>query len=315
MRQCEVRVTRSTSMNATPQWIADFLKQENCVVWIGAGLSRVGGYPGWDALVSELCTKCGVLGFDQSQASSTEYLQKMAADCKSSSSSLYYEHLESCFGELRSKTNAAYYKLLNLGFHAYVTTNFDPLLSDAATNLGYSLFFDFPNISPRFITRNSIFHIHGRVLKNGNASARNLVLSKDEFKLAYPGAAACFVYDIFAYFPVLFVGYQIGEFEVQQLLSTANQTKLLFPHVNESGDAPNRKAVLLARSGTNDGDSTTARASNLDDFQRLNVEVAEYDPKDKDHSGLVSILDEICRVYDMKAPKIMSTPDSAEGPR
>lgn len=204
--------------------LADALDSDDCIAWVGAGLSMV-AYPGWRELLSKLCIACGVRDFDPALGEPTaDQLIDKAQDCKVANNGAYRTALANMFGANLIGTRKAYYLLIPVPFKAYVTTNFDSLLSDAAATFGHNDVFQYPLLEPRQIEllRKPIFYIHGHARPNGVPSGDNLVLARSDFNDAYgndgTGLVTPFLHSVLLSYPIVFLGYRLSDPAVQDLL-------------------------------------------------------------------------------------------------
>jgi hypothetical protein len=106
------------------------LRGGSCVAWIGSGLSM--DYPNWQSAIGTLCGECGIADFGESDPSPTaEQMMDKAQECKQANRDTYERTLGRLYGGPPGRTRLAYSWLVKAPFKAYVTTNFDPLLSEA----------------------------------------------------------------------------------------------------------------------------------------------------------------------------------------
>jgi hypothetical protein len=113
---------------------------DDCIAWIGSGLSSL-AYPDWVAAVATLCVACHIQPFGTSQTHSSSQLIDKAEECKSADRNAYETTLGDLFGGNVVEQRQAYSWLMSAPFKGYVTTNFDPLLSEAAAPFGYTRVF------------------------------------------------------------------------------------------------------------------------------------------------------------------------------
>ncbi|MCZ2152283.1 MAG: SIR2 family protein [Bryobacterales bacterium] len=193
------------------------------VPFIGAGVSQLGGCPGWDDFAD------GALRFfvAQRKLSHAEYdqIKDLSSRIKLS---LALELEESCelkidFADLlrpsteEEKANGTrIYEKLDCLASTFVTTNYDDWL-DKARNV----FYKYEDLSMKnFDAKNAVFHIHGSV-----RDPSSMVRTTDEYLLRYAsheivwGADGenpflTFLRKLFELKTVLFIGYSLSELEV-----------------------------------------------------------------------------------------------------
>jgi hypothetical protein len=107
----------------------------DCIAWIGSGLSKL-AYPDWGTTVAALCAACMIQPFGASESPSSVQLIDKAEECKGANLNSYETTLGTLFGGNVVETRQAYSWLMKAPFKGYVTTNFDPLLSEAAAPFG-----------------------------------------------------------------------------------------------------------------------------------------------------------------------------------
>jgi SIR2-like protein len=170
----------------------------DCIAWIGSGLSRP-VYDDWPSAISKLFKACGVKDLDGSlPGRKSDQLIDKAEECKQANGGLYEATLADIYGRDEVKSRRAYMWLLKAPFKAYVTTNFDPLLSETAAAFEHTDLFCYPLLEGRDLERKSkpIFYIHGHARPNGTPSGKNLVLARSEFTKAYQGIVGVFVQNL-----------------------------------------------------------------------------------------------------------------------
>jgi len=160
----------------------------DCIVWIGSGLSKNIGYPEWTKAIEEICAACGVSYLDPAEDKTADNLISKAEECKNANHGVYKQKLSSLFGTSMPITRRAYSLLMKLPFRGYITTNFDPLLSDAAAMAGNRVLQAYPDLNPIGIDNtNTVFYIHGIARVGQTPVGDNLVLARSDFDQAYAG--------------------------------------------------------------------------------------------------------------------------------
>lgn len=224
------------------------------VVWVGAGLSAEQDYPEWESLIKGLCERCGV-PFSESAETSASDLMELADECKTSDLYAYEEYLVEKFGPSRldHMSRDIHADLLRLRQPAYITTNFDHLLSRAAERIGSDHTIrvaDYSSLITRHMyDRDSsvIYHLHGLAEKKGNQYNR-LILSRSDFEEAYGpgGRAGHFARTVLHEWSVFFVGVGKGLTEDRYLRQLLEHTKETHDEDRQHGlsHIPSRAALV-----------------------------------------------------------------------
>ncbi len=193
------------------------------VPFIGAGVSQLGGSPGWDEfanLALKFFVKHGKLShaaFDQimdltsrvklSVALDLEFRHKLPIDFQSI--------LKPSTDEGKKHCERVYKDLSQLA-DTFVTTNYDGWLDQARIP-----FYKYEDLSMRnFDAPNSVFHIHGSVLDSSS-----MVRTTEEYLVRYANhkiakgpagenAFLTFLEKLFELKTILFIGYSLSELEV-----------------------------------------------------------------------------------------------------
>lgn len=197
------------------QNIVSEILSENCVIFVGAGLSRAAGLPDWAGVISLLANDLGCsLDYDHlTIAQAYEYRFK-----RSTLEKKLYELLDSSNKDLSPIHNLL--PLLNINF--WITTNYDNLLERSLKKVDYDPCIvvqdsHIPDISDR---SNTIVKIHGDI-----SVENTIVITKnDYFKAALTKKL---IWDklrtILAEKTLLFLGYSMNDLDFNQL-----QAQLLF---------------------------------------------------------------------------------------
>ena len=119
---------------AIPTPLAQAIRDGECVLFIGSGLSSGAGLSGWQALVEKMATE---MGLPKAEQGSTDYFLDVAQ---------LYRHqdggrerlaalIRAEFGGKWAKPTLAHYLLMGLGVRHVITTNYDGLLERTLTAL------------------------------------------------------------------------------------------------------------------------------------------------------------------------------------
>lgn len=187
--------------------------------FVGAGVSRLSGAPGWAGLINTICRKMNIP--TKNDYSSEEYLKIPQMYYYSlSNKSEYYKTVENEIGTANILPNTVHKEMLSLNPTSFITTNYDSLLEDAACK--YCQMFkvvsrdnDVPNISgDRFILK-----IHGD-FKN-----KNFVLKEEDY-LNYSEhfkLIETILKSLFSTNTIVFIGYRLGDYNVKLILNWAKE--------------------------------------------------------------------------------------------
>jgi len=130
-------------------------------------------------------------------------------------------------------------------FKAYVTMNFDPLLSEAASAAGFASVHSYPALFPPDIERckKPLFYMHGHASPEGTPRGDNLVFCRSEFEQAYGdiGAVRNFVVNLLMNYPIVFIGCNLSEPEIHQQFQRVRQ---MLSQMNTTGAPPPSRFVL-----------------------------------------------------------------------
>jgi len=222
---------RTSTDALNPDQIAEALlatvSGNNCIAWIGSGLSRP-VFDDWPRAVARLCAACGVPPFGSSIAKPDgDQLMDKAEECKRANSAAYAATLGTIYGRPEVRTRLAYPILMRAPFKAYVTMNFDPLLSEAASAAGFASVHSYPALFPPDIERckKPLFYMHGHASPEGTPRGDNLVFCRSEFEQAYGdiGAVRNFVVNLLMNYPIVFIGCNLSEPEIHQQFQRVRQ--------------------------------------------------------------------------------------------
>lgn len=294
------------------------IEKGSFIVWIGSGLSKNADYPGWVETIKELSLKCKVPFLNESVEWTSERLIKKAEECKTADIDMYHSTLADLFGKPVSSTRSAYYSLMNLPFKAYVTTNFDPLLSEAGAFKEDCEIYSYPLLPQKFEHSQPIFYIHGLARLGDRATGKNLILAHSDYNEAYedPGTVKDFVVGIFTYHPLLFLGCSLNEPEMFKAFQKVHNIHALFKRTNPELDLPKKFIILpirqrLIRLKSSGEKIERDNEKELEEFKRyedMGIEVIRYEPNDwKNHAEIDEFLRKLCtcnRKYASPTPKI-----------
>ena len=269
----------------------------DCIAWIGSGLSKL-AYPDWATTVTALCAACGIQPFGASESPSPTQLVDKAEECKGANLDGYETTLSTLFGGSVVQTRQAYSWLMQAPFKGYVTTNFDPLLSEAAAPFGYTSVFGYPLLETREIDRRKkpIFYIHGHARPDGVPCGQNLVLARSEFDQAYGGVLGVFLPALLLSYPIVFIGCRLSEPEILEQMRRVHSMHIQIKKSREGYNTPLRFALLPSIFGKN-GRDLNGETAEVSLFSDLDTQVLRYNPSDPAKQWEIEdILKVLCRL-------------------
>ncbi len=196
--------------------------QNNALTFfVGAGVSALSGAPTWKELIHAISDKLGRKR--KNDYSSDEYLQipQMFYYSLEEDKKEYYKFVEKQLCSFNLEPNKIHYEMLDLNPASFITTNYDTLLEDSASQHCQS----FKVVScdedvPKIFGDRFILKLHGD-FKN-----KNFVLKEEDY-LNYSEnfkLIETLVKSIFSTNTVVFIGYGLNDYNVKLIL---NWTKTL----------------------------------------------------------------------------------------
>jgi SIR2-like domain len=169
-------------------------------------------------------------------------------------------------------------------FKAYVTTNIDPLLSEAASAAGFGTVYCYPTLLLPEIERckKPVFYMHGHASPGGTPSGDNLVFCRSEFEQAYgeAGVVRNFVVNVLMNYPIVFIGCNLSEPEIHQQFQRVSQ---MLKQMEIAGAPPPHHRFILAEtivSPINGKRDDGAEEVQVQRFNEVGTSVLRYDPVD-----------------------------------
>ncbi len=161
-----------------------FLREsDDCVAWIGSGLSIDCGYPSWDAAIRELCDACIEGKSDVPPSLVADDWLEWAEQCKKANREEYTRTLGRLFGDSPYTIRATYAHVVTYPFRFLLTTNFDPCLETACGHNNQVI--AYPQLPLLGLAPRASVYLHGKARWSARVDATNLVLAKSEFAKAY----------------------------------------------------------------------------------------------------------------------------------
>ena len=193
------------------------------VPFIGAGVSQLGGSPGWEEFANLALKffvthgKLSHAALDQIMGLASRVKLSVALDLQSRHNlPIDFSSILKPATEEGKKRCERVYKDLSQLADTFVTTNYDDWLDQARVP-----FYKYEDLSMRnFGASNSVFHIHGSVLESSS-----MVRTTDEYLVRYAShkiakgpagenAFLTFLEKLFELKTILFIGYSLSELEV-----------------------------------------------------------------------------------------------------
>lgn len=220
------------------------IERGKCAVFIGAGLSTSIGYPSLKDLLWEMAREAELHELQEKEVD-----DGWADDFQIIKDKLglnrYREILKRIFDHKKrnQRYNPLLTNILNIPFCAFVTTNYDPCLEFAATNLSLSTKirrFSYPNLPPTQLTGKHIFHPHGFIDPDKPDSVNTIILSQDEFSDAYEKLQSTYMFfrALFEDLDVLFVGFGWNDIVILSILEKIKQLREIREDIAVKRDFP-----------------------------------------------------------------------------
>lgn len=191
--------------------IKEASKNGKLVMFIGAGVSALSGYPNWGGLIEKLDLSSN----KKEYYSDEEFLTIPQKYYNSRGHKEYYDIIKQTF-DIELEPNFIHDEIFRLNPTHIITTNYDNLIEKAITKKG--LFYDVISRDRDVAntkSKNFIIKMHGEI------KHENIVLKEEDF-INYDNnfkLIETMVKSIIASNLVVFVGYSIKEFNVKKILS------------------------------------------------------------------------------------------------
>jgi hypothetical protein len=237
----EQREDREARIDLAARALANFLKgPDDCIAWIGSGLSIDCGYPSWEEAIRQLCDACIEGKADIQPSLVADDMLEWAEQCKRANPKEYIRTLGRLFGDSPHVIRTTYSHVIAHPFRFLLTTNFDPCL-EMACGPNNSVI-AYPDMSLLAAGHHTSVYLHGKARWSAKVDAANLVLAKSEFDKAYspqrsllPGALQQLVVE----HRILFIGCRLQE---NILKETFQRIKRIQQHLSRT---PLKKKMIL----------------------------------------------------------------------
>lgn len=290
---------------ATELW--PLIAGEKCVAWVGSGLSKIAGFPGWSEVVSQLCIDCGVQDLEESEKSSADKLIDKAEECKRADQVTYQDTLANIFGQPIVGTRFALSSLMTLPFKGFVTTNFDALLGSTGATHGYNSLYSYPSLPlPKLeVDTKPIFYVHGLARHGNDQRGDRLIFARSEFDEAYGnnGIVSSFLTQMLTYYDVLFIGCSLEEPDIYKVFEKVHQIHQRIKDTYQEAIPPQRYILLSShqtiKENTEDKKDERKKMIERSEETRLsemNVKILRYVPSDEKHGEIEQIVGHLCNL-------------------
>jgi hypothetical protein len=266
-----------------------------CVAWIGSGLSKVSGYPDWPVTIEKLCEACEVEKLSNEENKQSDNLIGKAQECKDKNGTLYMQTLAELFSHKPFTRRGAWDYLMKLPFKAYVTTNYDPILSEVGAFYGRDEVRAYPDLPISAIQKYQypLFYIHGHAFFRDMQTPNYLVLAHQDFETAYKedGNVNNFVTELFTYYPILFIACDLREPDIYEAFKRAGRIHEKILTLRAGFKRPSKCIILptpIPGPEAEVGQEERLRAMGIED-------VIRYEPSNPDrHEEIEEILEKLC---------------------
>lgn len=211
--------------------LEEAIRLGRCVVFVGAGVSTGAGYPDWHGFMKDLAGAAG-MSPPSDAGDGSDYLD-FAEECKRAlGDSKYIRFLEGEFDPAGKQPFLPVHSyLVKMPFNAFITTNFDSCLENAARNAG-----DMDTVVQRYPYLDvgslgserscHVYHIHGRAYdENGTSDAPTMVVTARDYERAYHPQSHIrnLLREVLRYRDVLFVGASLQDPGLNQVLTASQE--------------------------------------------------------------------------------------------
>jgi hypothetical protein len=303
-------VVDKLKLNEIVSKLRPMIENGNCIVWVGSGLSKNADYPDWKETVKQLCVECGVTPLSNLEEESPDKLIDKAELCKKKDIDVYHNTLANLFGGRPVNTRFAYRDLMRLPFKAYVTTNFDPLLSETDVREEYDKLYYYPKFPSELGNSHPIVYLHGHARPDNQATGENLILARSDFDEAYGdiGTVKFYLTHIFTYYSFLFLGCSLTEPVISKVFQQVQKINIQIKNMRPDTHITQRYIILPTQrpvpeiSHEKMEQVGKREREEFNRFKKMDIEVLSYEPDDEErHEEIEEILSQLCKY--IKMPK------------
>ena len=247
-----------------PDELKDAILSENCVAFIGSGLSA-GSYDSWPDLVNALCERCGSSAHVK-RGSPSDALLDAAQAARDTNEGMYLSFLGEHFGRPARHAALLYDALLSLPFECYLTVNIDPLLALKARTAKIPCDVDvikaYPSLDRKAMRNRSIHYLHGLITEGSTPARGTIVLARGEFDAAYEDNSTVMnlLVPTLENDPVVFVGCRLREPVMSHVFSICKQHQQArlraAVELGQPASNPPRRFILLPQPAVRESEDT-----------------------------------------------------------
>lgn len=218
-------------------------KNDDVVAFIGAGLSK---FPKWNAIIKKMSEEFH-LPITRDREEDDEWNYKVAKTVKDMGKADYDAFLKREYGLFPTTSSESLNYLVEIDLHGFVTTNFDQHLILAARRIRKQQhYFDHSDWSMKKMATH-VGYMHGTAF----SPDVSVVFGKDEYDDAYgnrPRNLKEFLNSLFYDYTVLFVGYQLSERLITDIMKHLFEYRLsISVMLGREADPPKKHYALIAR--------------------------------------------------------------------
>jgi len=172
------------------QSLSKIIKNNECIAFVGAGLSKAENYKDWEESIKG---KNGLIEYVFSGGNNylldpTKKIIDIIEDCKKHNINKYREFILNEYGRGLSPLvfHPNHQQIWKIPFYCVLTTNFDPCLYDSGRYSKSINIFSYPYL-PSPPLKNSLYHIHGLAFEIDDDidPINTIIFSKSEYDNAY----------------------------------------------------------------------------------------------------------------------------------
>ena len=192
--------------------------QENALTFfIGAGVSRISGIPGWNELINQISIELGRTKKDEYSSDEMLQIPQMFYYLIGKDEKKYYSFIRNILS-VHAVPNAIHREIIKLNPASIITTNYDELIEEAAMQArqGYKVVTCDKDV-PQIYGYRYILKMHGDFKHN------NIVLKEEDY-LAYSDnfrLIETLVKSVFSINTVVFIGYGLNDYNIKLILNWA----------------------------------------------------------------------------------------------
>lgn len=246
-----------------------------------------------------------------------------AEECKTANMARYKQTLGRLYGASKPTSPKAFGLLMKLPFRGYITTNYDPLLNEAAASASERKreLQVFPIIySGNIDSMVNVFYIHGMATATGD----NLILARSDFDSAYKqgvGPVHALLFNVLMFKPIVFVGCTLKEPDMKEVFKRVRDIQEEIKTTYPKKQFPQRRALLPFRYEDNENSinphghegqmpkrDEKEENAEYERFSEMGIKIVRYDPHDPPmHMSIQEILEQLCKDADIEVrlkPKV-----------